>query len=210
MDLNAFYKVTYGLYIVSSIWEEKAAGCVVNTLVQVTAEPVKMAVTVSKDNYTTRIIEQSGVFAAVALTQSVGMDLLRPFGFQSSAKVDKFAGIAVGRDQNGVPYPGEYIGARFSCRVVDQLDLGTHILFVGEAEEAEIISEEALLTYEDYQVIKKGGTPKNAPSYRKPAPKAKARGYRCTVCGYVLDSDTLPPDFVCPVCGEGPDKFVKQ
>ena len=207
MDLNAFYKVTYGLYIVSSIQRGKAAGCVVNTLVQVTAEPVKMAVAISKQNTTCSVLEQSGVFAAVALTQDAGIGLMKPFGFQSSAKVDKFSGISVERDKNGVPYPSEHIGARFSCRVIDRLDLGTHILFVGEAEEAEIVCEEPLLTYEYYRLVKKGGTPKNAPSYRKPVTKPKAAGYRCTACGYLLESDVLPPDFICPVCGVGADKF---
>lgn len=209
MDLNAFYKVTYGLYIVSSIQQDRAAGCVVNTLVQVTAEPVKMAVAISKQNATCTVMEQSGVFAAVALTQDTGKELMGLFGFQSSAKVDKFSGIAVRRDQNGVPYPSEHIGARFSCRVVDRLDLGTHILFVGEAEEAEIVSEDPLLTYEYYRLVKKGGTPKNAPSYRKPVSRPKAKGYRCTVCGYLVESDVLPPHFVCPVCGVGADKFEK-
>ncbi len=206
LDLSAFYKVTYGLYIVSSIHQEKAAGCVVNTLVQVTAEPAKMAVAISKKNTTCAVLEQSGVFAAVALTQDTKQELLKVFGFQSSAKIDKFSGISVGIDKNGIPYPMENIAARFSCRVVDRLDLGTHFLFVGEAEEAEIICEDPLLTYEHYRLIRKGGTPKNAPSYQKPLPKRKM-GYRCTACGYLLETDTLPSDFVCPVCGVGADKF---
>ena len=28
----------------------------------------------------------------------------------------------------------------------------------------------------------------------------KPKGFICTVCGYILESDTLPDDFVCPIC----------
>ena len=34
-----------------------------------------------------------------------------------------------------------------------------------------------------------------------PAPAAdKPKGFVCTVCGYILEADTLPDDFVCPIC----------
>ncbi len=47
----------------------------------------------------------------------------------------------------------------------------------------------------------------------KPAPEAKPepehkKGFVCGVCGYVLESDTLPPDFICPVCKHGAEVFT--
>ena len=48
MDEKALYKITYGLYVVSAQAEGQRSGCVVNTLQQVTAEPVRLAVTVNK------------------------------------------------------------------------------------------------------------------------------------------------------------------
>ena len=34
--------------------------------------------------------------------------------------------------------------------------------------------------------------------------------YVCTVCGYVYEGDSLPADFVCPVCKAPADKFLAQ
>ena len=99
------------------------------------------------------------------------------------------------------------LAARFSCKVVKQLDLDTHVMFIGEVQEAEMLSEDDVMTYAYYQQVKKGTTPKNAPSYK--GEETQKKGYRCSICGYVLESDTLPPVFICPICKQGADKFVK-
>lgn len=41
------------------------------------------------------------------------------------------------------------------------------------------------------------------------ADEKKTYTFRCTVCGYEVTVDTpeLPEDYVCPVCGVGPDMF---
>ena len=212
MDNTAFFKLTYGLYIVSSTFEGRDAGCVVNTLSQVTSAPAKLSVTVNKDNVTEQVIERSGLFAAVALTNSADMDLIGRFGFHSSKELDKFAPYAVHRDSNGLPTITEHIAARYSCRVVDRLDLGTHVLFVGEVTEAETVSALDVMTYSYYHDIKKGLTPKNAPSYQAESAATEPvgeTGYQCIVCGYRLESDTIPDDYVCPICGMGRDQLKK-
>ena len=76
MDEQAFYKVTYGLYVVSAEADGGRSGCIVNTLQQVTAEPIRLAVTISKENYTCELIEQAGRFAAVALDQRADLPLI--------------------------------------------------------------------------------------------------------------------------------------
>ena len=35
----------------------------------------------------------------------------------------------------------------------------------------------------------------------------KEKGFVCTICGYIYEGDTLPEDFVCPLCGQGPEVF---
>ena len=209
MDLQAFYKLTYGLYIVSSFKGEKPAGCIINTAVQVTADPVQLAVTVNKKNYTAEAIQQSGYFTVAALTQNADMDLIGTFGFHSSRDTEKFENFRCKRDENGVLYVLNHTAARFSCKVVQTVDLGTHIMFIGEATGAETLSDEPLMTYEYYHKVKKGGTPKNAPSYKREQEAIPAKkGFRCTVCGYILEADELPADFKCPICGQGADRFV--
>lgn len=207
MNNKAFYKLSYGLYIVSSNSDGRDCGCVVNTLSQVASNPAKLSVAVNKDNCTEKAIEQSGYFAATVLTQDVDMELIKEFGFKTSKDADKFKNFTTMTDSRGIKYVVDYAAARYSCKVINKIDIGSHMLFVGEVTEAEVLdTDNTVLTYEHYQKVKKGTTPKNAPSYKADTEKT---GYRCTVCGYILESDTIPDDFICPVCGQGRDKFAK-
>lgn len=210
MDHKAFYRLSSGLYLLSSVNEGKSSGCIVNTVLQVTSQPAKLSVTVNKENFTQQTIAKSGVFSAVALNEQADMDLIGEFGFKTSREVDKFAAFPTKKDENGVPYTAQKGAARFSCKVVDSLDVGTHVVFIGEVLEAEVLEGDPM-TYAYYQQVKKGGTPKNAPSYK--APEAEGGegkgGYRCKICGYILESDTIPQDFVCPICGQGRDQLEK-
>ena len=216
MDLTAFYKLTYGLYLLSSSTGEQDAGCVVNTVTQVTAQPPKLAVAVNKQNTTAKVIQQSGVFAAVALTKTAGMELIGTFGFRSSAEENKFASFTVKRDDSGVPYVLDHAAARFSAKVEQVVDLGTHLLFIGNVTEAEKLLPEEPLTYAYYHAVLKGGTPKTAPSYKGetenvPAEKtdsAAGERWRCKVCGYIHEGP-LPEGFVCPLCKASAENFER-
>lgn len=167
MDKRAFYKATYGLYVVSARAEGKENGCVVNTLLQVTSEPARLAVTVNKENLTCELMEKAGRFAAVALDQRADLPYIGRFGFRSGRDMEKFEDIPCARDAAGVPYPLDAVCARYSCKVVQSIDLGTHKMFIGEVEEAEIMSENEPLTYAYYRNVIKGGTPKTAPSFQE-------------------------------------------
>ena len=206
-DLKAFFTMNYGMYLVSAKAGERASGCVVNTLSQVTAEPLQMTVAIHKENLTTELIRESGHFAAVVLSQEAGMDLIGVFGFQSGRDRDKFAGFPTRQDEDGVPYVCRHVVARFSCQVTKEMDMGTHVLFLGRVTAAEILSDELPLTYTQYHEVKKGKTPPKASSYLPP--QQAGSGYRCKICGYILEGDRLPADFVCPVCGRGPEAMER-
>lgn len=167
LNESALYKVTYGLYVVSAEADGERSGCVVNTLQQVTALPVRLSVTVSKDNFTCGLIQKAGRFTASVLDQRSDLMSIGRFGFRTGKDFDKFQDISYARDNAGMPYPLEAACARYSCRVTDVLDLETHLMFVGVAEEAEILGEAEPLTYTYYRDVIKGLTPKNAPSYQK-------------------------------------------
>ncbi len=210
MDKNAFYKLSYGLYIISSISGDKTGGLVVNTLNQVTAQPVRMSVTLSKESYTTTLIQESKIFAATVLTEDVDMNLVSTFGFATSKNKDKFSNFNTAIDIQQVPYVLEYAAALFSCRVVDSIDLGTHVMFIADVVDAKVLNQDPVITYSYYRNTKKGFTPKNAPSYQAPTKDdfvEKSSGYRCTICGYVYKEDSLPDNYICPICGQGSDKF---
>lgn len=205
MDRKAFQKLSYGLYLISARSGEKTGGCVVNTLMQVTSEPFQVTVAVNKENYTAGLIGESGYFTGVVLTQKATMELIGAFGFNSSRDKDKFEGFQTEKDMHGIPYVCEQAAARFSCRVKSQIDAGTHIIFLAEVEEAGVLDTCEPMTYSYYHTVKKGMTPPKASSY---IPEEK-KGYRCKVCGYILESDTIPDDFVCPVCGRGREQLEK-
>lgn len=208
MDPKAFFKLNYGVYIVSGHAEGKDGGCVINTMAQVTASPARLSIALNKDNYTLKLIQESGAFSGVVLSDDVDMEQIRRFGFQSCKNADKYDGIPQGRDSLNNPYPTEGVCARFACRVISTLDVGSHIIVIGEVVEAEVMDDSCpSLTYANYHVKRNGSTPPNSPSYQKES--GKVVGYRCSVCGYILESDTLPEDFVCPVCGRDASHFVK-
>ncbi len=165
MDKTAFFRMSSGLYIVSARDGMERSGCVVNTLLQVTAQPAQLSVAVNKDNYTADVIRRAGRFTAVVLDQTSTLESIGRFGFRSSRDLDKFEGIPTGFDEAYMPYPTEHICARFSCRVVETVDVGTHLLFIGAVEEAEPVGLGTPLTYDYYRTVIKGGTPKNASSY---------------------------------------------
>lgn len=207
MDTKALFQLSYGLYVISASAEGKESGCVANTLAQVTSSPAQLSVALNKNNFTTELIEKSGRFAAVVLSKEADMGLIANFGFRSGRDADKFAEAEHRTDAAGVKYPTAGASAVFSCKVNRMVDLGTHLLFVADLEDCEILNSAEPMTYAYYHQVKKGTTPKNAPSYQEEKPKK--HGFRCTVCGYFLEADTLPADYKCPICGVGADKFVE-
>lgn len=196
---QALYKIGYGLYVLSSHLGEKDNACIVNAVMQVTSAPMRVALAVNKENLTHDMIRDSGVFTLSMLTEETPFDLIRHFGFQSGRQVDKFDGtFAAKRAGNGALYLEKFANAWLSCCVVSTTDLGTHTLFLADVEDGDVLSMDSSLTYAYYQAHIKPQT--------KPARKT---GWRCTVCGYIYEGETLPPDFICPICKHGAEDFEK-
>lgn len=166
MDFTAFQKLTCGLYLVTSVHEGKKSGCVVNTATQVTASPARVMVAINKENFTSGIVQKAGYFHITALTEEVPLPVIGCFGYQTSAEFDKFAEFENKIDKNGCPYIPEGAAASFTCKLVQTLDVGTHILFIGEVEDAEVCSQDNPMSYSYYHTVKKGKTPPKAPSYQ--------------------------------------------
>ena len=207
MDPKAFFKLSYGLYIISTEADGKQAGCIANTFNQVTNSPAQVSVALNKDNATEQMIEKSGRFAVTVLQQSADMELIGRFGFHCSRDTDKFFGLDCSTDEQGLPYVKAHAASRFSCKVVKTMDLGTHVLFIAEVVGSEVLDNVPVMTYEYYHQVKNGRTPKNAPSYQ--AEKKKVSGWRCLLCGYVYEGEILPPDFICPICSAPASAFEK-
>ncbi|MFB2010876.1 flavin reductase [Flintibacter sp. P01028] len=206
MNRKAFSRINYGLFIVGAELDGKPQGCIVNSLHQVTSSmPFKFSLTVNKSNETFKAIEAKGSFAATVLAKDTPKDLINLFGYKSGRVVNKFDGFDVERDGAGNPYVKDHALARFSCKVVEKLDLGTYMLYIAETTEAEVLGEGPALTVDDFK-NDGGSTPPTATVVRT---LEGNEGWRCTICGYVAEKETLPDGYQCPICRANKDKFVK-
>lgn len=228
MNHRTLYKISYGLYVVSSKKENKINGQIANTVFQITSEPPTIAVSINKQNLTHEFIKESKVFAVSVLAKEASMKFIGQFGFKSGREIDKFSEVNYKLGVTGAPIVLEYSIAYLEAEVVSVIDVGTHTIFIGTIVDADILNEGEPMTYAYYHTIKKGKSPKTAPTYieeKNQKEENKMKKYRCTVCGYVYDPEVgdpdsgvnpgtsfeqLPDDWVCPVCGVEKTEFVEE
>jgi flavin reductase (DIM6/NTAB) family NADH-FMN oxidoreductase RutF/rubredoxin len=228
MDKNAFFKISYGLYIVCSKDGQNLNGHISNTVFQVTADPPKFVVATHKDNLTTKYIESSGAFSVSVLQQDVDLEFLGPWGFKSGTELNKFKNIHYKTGKSGAPIVLDKSIAYIDCLVLDKIDTGTHILYVGLVVDSEVLDDsKSPLTYDHYRKVIKGLSPENSPTYmgdkielavggQESRPTSKPGRYQCKVCGYIYDPEEgdphagvppgtafedIPEDWSCPICG---------
>lgn len=200
MDNKAMYRLSYGVFMLSTKAGEKVNGCITNTCMQVANSPTRVAMSVLNSNYTCDLIKESGIFTLSMLDQTVTFETISHFGFQSGRNVDKFANMTPPIDSRGIPYMGWQACAVLHCKVVSSQDLGSHTLFIAEVEDAQVLSDKEPLTYADYQS-------KVKPKPQKAESDKKIVGWRCKICNYVYNGSELPAEFTCPTCGHGADDF---
>ena len=166
IDIEALFKVSYGLYIVSSGDQNKGNGYISNTVFQVTAQPPRFATCCSKDNYTSEIIKAYGAFSVSVLHQGTSTEIFGRFGYKSGRDSDKFEGMDIRYGETGVPIVLNEAIAFLECKVVETMDLDTHVMFIGELVQCEVLDDSAEpITYLYYRNVKKAVAPKNAPTY---------------------------------------------
>jgi flavin reductase (DIM6/NTAB) family NADH-FMN oxidoreductase RutF/rubredoxin len=226
VNLKALHNCSYGLYIVTSRKGDRFKGQIANTVVQVTSEPPTIAVCINKQNLTHEFITGSKVFVASVLSQDTPLSFIGHFGFKSGREVDKFKDVNYKLGRVKSPIVLDHSLAYLEAKVINQVDVGTHTIFIGELVGADVLSEGEPMTYAYYQQVKRGTTPKTAPSYieERKEKVSKMAKYKCTVCGYIYDPklgdpdggikpgtpfEEIPDDWVCPVCGASKDQFEK-
>ena len=169
IDLEALFKISYGLYVVCSKNGEKLNGYISNAVFQVTAEPPRLAVCCSKNNYTAELITESGKLSISVLNKDVKAGIIGAFGYKSGRDIDKFANVEYITGETGIPVVLEDSIASFECSVSQIVDVDTHLLFIAEIINRRIIDNAGEpLTYAYYRNVKKGKAPKNAPTYINP------------------------------------------
>ncbi len=239
MDPRALFKIGYGMYIVGTHKGDKINAQVANTVFQISSSPPTIAVSINKKNLTHEYIHESKVFSVSVLNIETPLAFIGKFGFKSGRDTDKFAGVNYRLGANGSPIILDNTVSFLEARVDQEVDAGTHTIFMGEVTDAGILSDKPTLTYEYYHQVKRGTTPKTAPSYVEvkkeaaapaatptpaAAPVSAPAKYKCDVCGYIYDPslgdpgsgvkpgtafEDIPESWVCPICGADKTQFTK-
>jgi len=231
MNAKTLHKISYGVYVICSKNGEKINGQIANALFQVTSEPPTIAVSINKQNLTHEYIKKSNFFTVSILSENTPMIFIGNFGFKSGRDIDKFKDVEYKLGKAKVPIVLDNTLACIEAKVIDKIDVGTHTIFIGRVEDADILSEDKPMTYEYYHKVKGGVSPKTAPTYSSMVDKEtkkeeeKMDKYVCKVCGYVYDPEKgdpdggiapgtkfedIPDEWVCPICGVGKEDFEKE
>ncbi len=227
-DPKALHNIDYGMYVVTAAYSEKKNGQIANTVIQLSSDPYMVGVCVNRKNLTHDLIDKSGHFAVSVLDQETPMRFIGVFGFKSGRDLDKFEGINFDLGATGCPLVIDNALSVFEVKVIGKMDIATHTMFVGKVVSGKVLKQGTTLTYSYYHHVKKGKSPKNAPTYQAPIEEkvdsvdSGKKKYVCDICGYVYDPDAgdpenqiapgttfkdVPDDWACPVCGAGKDKF---
>ncbi|MBE7086035.1 MAG: flavin reductase [Clostridiales bacterium] len=207
MEKEAMYKITYGLFMLTTTDGEKQNGCIVNTVSMITDNPKRIVVFVNKANYTEELLRKTGIFNVSILTEKTPFDIFRQFGFSSGRDTDKFQGKTYPQTENGLNYLPEYANAVLSAKVVNAYDYDTHTLFVAEVTEAKTLSQDKSVTYE-YYLSNIKPKPQTTVQESKQEEQPKTEKWVCKICGYEHEGP-LPADFICPWCKHPAEDFER-
>lgn len=197
MNIDVMNKISYGLFVLTAKDGEKDNGCIINTAMQVTIEPNCISVVVNKSNYTHDIILKNKEFNISILDESSQFATYKNFGFKSGRDSDKFVEVDFARAANGIVYLTKESNGYISGKVIKMVDLGTHTMFIAEVTDGEILSDKSSVTYAYYYSNIK----------EKDNVAAGKKGFICIVCGFIYEGETLPPDYICPICKHGAADF---
>ena len=222
MNQNALFQIGYGLFLVAANENGKDNACIVNTVMQVTQNPIRLLVSVNNQNLTHDMIKNTGKLTISVLTEKTPFSVYRHFGYQSGKQVDKFAEFDdVTRCANGCYRLNRNSSAYFSGTVCDSFVLNTHTMFLVEVTAADVVSSQTPVTYDYYQKYvkqpykpqakKEGDSTANSYTVTKTKEGAtKTNSYVCKVCGYVYEGESLPEDYICPICKHGAADFEQM
>jgi flavin reductase (DIM6/NTAB) family NADH-FMN oxidoreductase RutF/rubredoxin len=226
MNSNVFHKLGYGLYVVCSTRGAEFNGQIANTIFQVCSDPPVIAVAINRGNLTHDFIADSRVFTGSILSQDAPLNFIGNFGFKSGRQADKFKEVHHKIGETLAPVVLDHAIAYLEARVINQVEVGTHTVFLGQVIAGDILQDGEPMTYAYYHQVKRGTTPKSAPSYIEEPMKTarKTIKYKCSVCGYIYDPEKGDPDegispgtsfeeiredWACPICGAAKDLFER-
>ena len=200
MKLDVLKNMSYGMYIIGAC-DEKKVGCVANTVVQITNDPITFIVSLNKNNVTTKTILKTKKFSVSILDEETNPEVIGTFGYHTSSEVDHY------QEVDGLPVLEDSCGY-ITCEVINILETTTHLVILGKTLTMDGYKDIRPMTYRFYHEQLKGKSPKTAPTYI-PETNTKKTVWKCKVCGYEVEMDKLPEDYRCPICGQPMTAFER-
>ena len=204
---SVLWNLSYGVYIVSSMDNDKPIGCVANSIMQLTHDCI--AISLNHQNYTNEVIKKTKKLAISILCTDVEENLIPVFGFTSSRNTDKFNNAKYKIIDN-LPII-EQANGYITLEVSQEVELETHTLFIAKIVGGDILNNKNPMTYKYYHDVIKGKAPKTAPTYIEEEIANEGEKYKCSICGYVYEGNINKEndDYVCPICKQPKSAFVK-
>jgi len=191
------FKLSYGLFVLTAKDGTKDNGCIINTVIQITSSPMRISIALNKANFTHDMIVKTGEFNVTVLSESAPFDLFKRFGFSSGKDTDKFDGAGYDvRTANGLRYVPLNSNCVISAKVCGSHDYGSHTIFAADVTQSIVLSSEASVTYQYY-----------FDNIKSKVRSEKKKGFVCKICNYVHEGETIPDDFICPLCKHGVQDF---
>ena len=159
MDLRVLKNITYGMYIISTSYNDELVGCVVNTVTQITSENPIISVSINKLNYTNEILKKSKKIAITILSEKTNKDTIVEFGYKSSKDINKFTNINY-EIVNDIPVISDNICGYILGNVIDIIDTETHDIFLIRITDTLSINDYIPMTYDYYHNNLKGTSPR--------------------------------------------------
>lgn len=212
MDMSVLWNISYGMYAIGTMDGDRPTGCIVNTVVQVTAENPVISVCMNKNNYTYDCIKNTKRFSVSILTEKTSQNVIAGLGFCSGKDRDKFnADLFKWEMVDGLPIVKDNTAGFIIADVIEMVEMETHYVILARVKDAKKDSDYTPMTYKYYHEVIKGKAPKNAPTYQAEEVKTEGEKWICGICGYIYDGDIQKEaeDFKCPICKQPKSVFKK-
>lgn len=165
MDLTVLSSLSYGLYAIGAHDGDRPCGCIVSTVMQVTAENPMLTFCINKQSHTLKAVLERGRFSVSILSKKADPKAIGRLGFFSGSNTDKFATVAHELMDGDLPIMAKGSCGYLRCEVVSCCDAETHLLVMGRLKETRAGDGEEPMTYEYYHKVIKGKVPRQAPNY---------------------------------------------
>jgi flavin reductase (DIM6/NTAB) family NADH-FMN oxidoreductase RutF len=144
--IPAFGQMTYGIYVLTTTFDDVINGMIASWVTQVSYEPPLIMVAIHPNRYSHKLIEKGHVFGLHVLDRSQ-KDMLKVFKEPNPEK--KFHDLQWKAGKTGVPIIKNCI-AWFELKVKECYEPGNHSLYIGEVIDCGFRSAGTALCTMDY------------------------------------------------------------